>query len=156
MEIYGSVTPPALFITNEAHKLHRAFTVASGVQVRRTQPVKLTTTGEITPLVQGDNSNLSIGISIHDSNAGEEATVIMKGYATITAKATAAALNAGLVSYEGYTSVNPTTNTVLPSKPNEPLYGNILVAAAAATDADILGWAVEAAASGAYVEVVVR
>lgn len=158
---YGEQTQPAVFLSVEAHKLHRSFTVAAGSIVRKTQPVKLTTDGEVVPLTAGDNRNLSIGISTHDGAAGDRVTIVMKGFSTILCKAgtgaTPAAVNAGPVQYEAYSSLTPagTGTTALPKESLTPLYGNVQVSNAAATDADLFGWAVEQADGGEFVEVVV-
>lgn len=160
MLTYGRKTGSTVILSSEAHKLHKSFRVAkpesNAVPVRKSQPVKLTADGEITPIAANDNRNLVLGISIHDARPGERATIIMKGHAIILCQASST-VAPGPVQYTGYASSNPAGSaaTALPENPTEEWYGVNTVEVAAATDVDIFGQAIEAAANGEPVEVVV-
>lgn len=157
MRTFGEQTRPTIFLTIESHKLHKEFDVPSGTPVRYGQPVKLNAQGQAVPLAAGDNKNLMIGVSMHDSQRNiygppQKITVIMRGYTTILCRAGNAAVNAGPVQLQSYTSI------VGPADEDakyEAWYGLNIVEQAAATDADILGWAIEPAAANGDVEVVI-
>lgn len=147
MNTFGNKTKPTVFLTHESHKLHKEFAVATAVY--KTQPVKLNSAGAVVPLAAGDNRNLCIGISIHNAKAGENATIMMKAFATILCKVdpdASAALVAGPVQIKSYESDTTVT----------PAWGTNVVEAAAATDVDIFGIAIEGGVAGAYVEVIVN
>lgn len=88
----------------EAHKLHHEFTVATGSTIKKGQPVKLNTSGDIVPLGAADERHLMIGHSIHNGKAGELVTIVMVAHMIIIAQADAE-LNAGPVKYKGMSAV---------------------------------------------------
>lgn len=155
MKTYGEQTRPTIFLTIESHKLHKEFLVPQATPVRFSQPVKLTPDGEVVPLAPGDNRNLCIGVSIHNSvqnpYGSSQVTVLMKGFSTILCQASDDVV-AGPVQLSGF------ENVVGPNDPEgktEAWYGLNTVEQAAATDADIFGWAIEPAEEGGPVEVVI-
>jgi len=95
----GDVTK-SIFLKSESHKLSQEFVVAAANTVKKGQPVKLNTAGDLIPAAANDLNHVIIGVSIHDAAAGEVATVRMKASAIVWARATAA-LNAGPVAYDG-------------------------------------------------------
>lgn len=156
MRTFGEQTRPTIFLTIESHKLHKEFDVPSGTPVRYGQPVKLNAQGQAVPLVAGDNKNLMIGVSMHDSKRNiygppNKITVIMRGYTTILCRAGNVAVNPGPVQIQSFLSIHGPSD----EDQNEPWYGLNIVEQAAATDADILGWAIEPAAANGDVEVVI-
>ena len=107
MDHIGGKTKQALFLNEEAHKLHVAFTVAT--EVKAGQPVKLNTDGEIVPLGNADGKHLLIGHAIKDGKVDEEISVIMCGHARITAAASINNLDPGPVkwaSFDGTTGMH--------------------------------------------------
>ena len=136
MNTTGSVTKPHVFRTIESHKLYLAFTCAVAVKVG--QPVKLTSTGEITPLLAADSPHLKIGDSIHDMAAGKEASVVMKGHISLL-MVSAGAVDAGPAKYSDYSNTE-----------KKPTY--IAAADAATTQAHIIE---PAAGAGEIVTVVI-
>lgn len=99
MELAGTPTKRALFLNVESHKLMLGFPLASGASFKKGQPLKLTATGEVTPLLAADAAYLKIGTALHDSTTKEpEITVIMKAHLVITT-ISGAALNAGPVKF---------------------------------------------------------
>ena len=101
MNTLGDVTKSIFLNEVEAHKLHLEFEVESTKTVKVGQLVELVpATEKIQPLT-GDANLAAIGISIHDSAAGEMATVAMKGMAVIKGLS-AGALNAGPVKWDSY------------------------------------------------------
>lgn len=164
MKTFGEKTRPTIFLTIESHKLHKEFEVPNGTVIRHGQPVKLNTAGQVVPLVAGDNRNLCIGVSMHNSAQNIYGTglvtILMKGFSTILCRAASAAVNAGPVQIVGYVSeVGPPLLTngkwTGATDKDEPWYGINTVEQAAATDADIFGWAIEQAGAGEDVEVVI-
>lgn len=115
MNTYGNVTPKAIFLNIESHKLHETFTVGTGATIYPGQTVKFDATGSVVPAVAGDTTKDRIGISIHgrastDSpfpygSPGSEVTVIMRGFVRVRAEA-GAALVPGPVKLSG---LNATT-----------------------------------------------
>lgn len=122
---------------NEFRGLHREFAVAAAVHVG--QPVKLTDTGLITPLVAGDDESLCIGISIHDQATVTTglATVAMRARGVVEALAGAAVV-CGPVKFASYDATT----------------GKCKYIASAAALAN--GWAIEAgAADGSEIQVAI-
>lgn len=160
MNTAGKATESTVILTLEAHKSHKSFRVNTGNPVRKSQPVKLNSNGTISPAASGDNANLIIGISTQEAKPGERATIALKGYALILCRA-AGAVAPGPVEYDGFYSVNPAGDetTALPAVDNvfgEKFYGVNEVKTALATSANIFGWAIEVAADGTNVEVIVK
>lgn len=102
MTAFGGKTKTIFLNEAESHKLHLAFTVATGQTVKKGQPVILNTDGEILPpgTVDGTLNPQIIGYSVQNAAAGEECTIAMRAYCVIFAQASAVQ-NAGLVSYNG-------------------------------------------------------
>ena len=101
MNTTGSTTKPHVFQTVESHKLMLAFTAEVAIKVG--QPVKLTTTGTVTPLGAADSPHLKIGDSIQDMPAGEEVTIVMRGHIALHS-ISAGALAVGPVKYSAYSN----------------------------------------------------
>lgn len=155
MKTFGEATKKTIFLTVESHKLHKEFFVPAGTTVRYAQPVKLDADGNVVPLAAGDNRNLCIGVSIHNSPknpyGSSQVTVLMKGFSSILCRA-ASAVTAGPVQITGYVSeVGPGD----PEAETDTWYGRNTVEQALATDADIFGWAIEPADADGDVEVVI-
>lgn len=155
---FGNITPPAIFLTVEAHKLHLTFTVATGASVYPGQNVKLTATGSITPCVAGDTGKDRIGVSTHKRitgdtdqpfpylTAGEEATIIMRGYTTINAQANAA-LVPGPIKFAALNVTGSGNTSVGTSRYIQSVGG----------DAECDGWSLDVAtAQGDPIRVVLR
>lgn len=153
MNTYGDKTPKTVILTHESHKLHKEFMV--GTAVGRSQAVKLNSTGSIVPLVAGDNRNLCIGVSIHTRPAGENATVVCKPFLTLLCRASAA-ITPGPVKISGYYT-DPNFKDQANIGENGPAWGVNIVApgAAAGTDADFFGIAIEGGEADDLIEVIV-
>lgn len=131
----GVITPPAIFLTVEIHKLHLAFKV--GTDVKAGQPVKLNSDGTIAPIVAGtDSRDLMIGIALRDTPAVDlsgglqpEATIIMRGYATLQA-ISGAAVVIGPVKYSGYDATNLRVKFATATVGTDDVYGHCLDGAA--------------------------
>lgn len=161
---FGQSTRPTILLKTESHKLHEEFEVQAGSTIRYSQPVKLNTDGTVSPLEAGDNRNLCIGYSIHNSDqniyGNGRVTVALKGYTKILCQA-AGAVNAGPVKLAAaeFNSIvgPPETNGKFTgaSYKDEPWYGlNVVEAATGPTDVAIIGHAIEQAADGETVEVI--
>src|SRR5690606_24799961 len=72
-------------------------------------PVKLDATGKIVTAAATEPYNNIIGVSIHKAGAGELATVAMKGYAVVWARANADSQEAGPVAWKGMSAVTNET-----------------------------------------------
>jgi len=134
----GSVTPVAVFLDVEIHKLHRAFTPAA--DIHQAQACKLNSSGLVIPIVGGtDVKDACIGYAMNTvlQASGDQATIIMRGYTHITGEASAT-MTVGPVKYTGY---NTTTG--------RPTFSPATIG----TDA-VWGHALEAGASGAAIEIV--
>ena len=103
MNYAGQTTPQATFLTSEVHKLHKEFNYAATVEIG--QPVKLTSTGQVTPLEATDSAHLSIGHSVHRRVAGQDGTVMMRGFTELTVEASAIQ-NAGPVKWASYNTTS--------------------------------------------------
>jgi hypothetical protein len=102
----GKKTKTVIF-QHESHKLHIEFAVAAGQTVKRGQPVKLAANGTVQPWAKADLNVACIGYCYNDAPAGEMVTVVMRSYMVILGiNATAGALNAGPVTYQGYNEAN--------------------------------------------------
>lgn len=154
MNTYGDKTKPTVVLTHESHKLHKEFT--AGAAIGRSQAVKLNSTGLAVPMVAGDNRNLCIGASIHFAAAsGENITVVCKPFLTLLCRASAA-ITPGPVKLAGYyTDPDMKNNAGIGEK--GPAWGVNIVApgAAAGTDADFFGIAIEGGAANDFIEVIV-
>lgn len=122
-------TPQGFSHKKEMHKLHHAFTVASGQTVHKGELVKLTTTGDITPATSGEVNINIIGFCVQNGEAGEVVTVQMRANA-INVMSADGATNAGPVKTTGF---NTTT-------------GRAKASDATVDATNVIGWAVEAAA----------
>lgn len=129
MNSLGNTTRSVFLKEAQSHKLHQEFTVAAGNSVKIGQPVKLNAAGEIVPAATGEKSVNIIGFSVHDAAATELATIAMKGYGIVWARANATQ-NAGPVAFKGMSIVAGETD-----------YGKY-GALAVALD-DLAGWAID-------------
>lgn len=120
-----------LFLKQENHKLHHEFEVAAANTIKRGNLITLNTDGEAVLAADGAKATAVIGYSIHDANAGELITVVMKAHTIIFAKPNGI-LNAGPVAYDG-------TN-------DEDTSYNSFDAPAVELD-DVVGWAIDKAAA---------
>lgn len=128
--------PEGLFIVG-------AFTVAAGASqatvtvatdtntIYQSMAVKLTTTGKIEPAGAAESPVNVIGTSIHKAFGGDEATISMKAYMVIWAKAGTANLNAGPVK--------------LHSTPFDTANGYVQVDDDSVTTSNLYGWALDSA-----------
>lgn len=99
----GEVTRIVFLEDPEPGKLHIEFEAAAAL--KKGQQVKLGISGTIVALASGDSAHLNLGVLIQDVASGERATVAVKGYAVIIARA-GAALNAGPVQIGDYDTTN--------------------------------------------------
>lgn len=107
MQKFGGPVGKTIYLKGaEAHKLHQAFTVATGAEVRNGQPVKLDEDGEVMPAASEELRENIIGYSIHDGKEGERVTIVVKAFAIIYCKSLDA-FNAGKVSYGGQNTTDP-------------------------------------------------
>lgn len=102
LTLQGQVTPKVVIFKNESHKLHQAFSVASGVTIVKGMPVKLDTDGKVSPYT---GEGVYLGISVTDSinpayqaqrNFPVEVTVAVEGFAIVNA-VSSASIDAGYV-----------------------------------------------------------
>lgn len=77
----------------------------SNNNIKKGQPVKLTTDGKVVPLASGDDAYLCIGVALQDRAGGELVTVVTRGYLILFATS-AAAHNAGPAVFTGYDTSN--------------------------------------------------
>lgn len=142
MNILGNQTRSVFLKEAQSHKLHQEFTVATGNSVKHGQPVKLNASGDIVPAGASEAQQNIIGFSVHTAQAGEEATIAMKGYGIVYARANADSQVAGPVAYKGMSAVS--------GEEAFAKYG-----AAAGTGADLAGWAIDAGDEDDTIRVVI-
>lgn len=132
-------TTKTLFLKSESHKLFNEFEVTTGQSIKKGQPVILNAVGTVTPAGAAAAPSAVIGVSMHDGDAGELVTVMMKAYLITFAEAGTAALVAGPVKIHT-TVYNAVT-------------GYVEVDDASVTTADICGWALDAGGDGDVIRV---
>lgn len=134
----GSSTK-TVFLLENPKALYLEFTC--NADVKKGQPVKLTTAGQITPVLSGDFQSLVIGYALFDALATTLTTIITRGVAMVYGLANAIQ-NAGAVAYVGY---NTTNNTATDEHAGTLGYG--LYAAATVEAAGVVtsqhGWALD-------------
>ena len=137
--LFGTDTK-TIILKQESHKLFQEFEVETAVSVKKGMPVYITGDGQVSPNLVTTTTQQTIGISMHDGEAGELVTVMMKAYAIIFAECETAGLVAGPVS-------NGTTD------PYNAVTGYVLIDDAVVTSATQLGWALEGGGDGDIVRV---
>lgn len=126
---FGDITK-TLFLKSESHKLFNEFEVTTGQAVKKGQPVILNAVGTVTPAGAAAAPHTVIGISMHDGDAGDLVTVMMKAYLITFGEAGTASLTAGPVK--------------LWTTPLNAVTLRVSVDDASVTAADICGWALDA------------
>lgn len=129
-----------IVLKSESHKLFQEFEVETGVTVKKGQPVYITGDGQVSPALVGTAANIMVGFSMHDGDAGELVTVMMKAHAIIFAECETAGLVAGPVRIGTTNPYNATT-------------GYVLIDDATVTAANQIGWALEGGGDGDIVRV---
>lgn len=137
----GSTTE-STFLKLESHKLFHEFEVATGATVYKGQPVYISGDGEVTPLGTSGTTQQCIGISMHDGEAGDLVTVMMKAFAIIWAECETDALAAGPVRIGTSAVYNATT-------------GYVLIDDATVGATNQIGWAIEGGDDGDLVRVAI-
>ena len=117
--VTGGASQATITVANDTNTIYQAM------------PVKLTTSGKIEPAGAAESPVNIIGTSIHKAFGGDEATVSMKAYMVIWAKAGTANLNAGPVK--------------LHSTPFDIANGYVQVDDDSVTTANQYGWALDSA-----------
>lgn len=97
MNTLGNETKSRFYIDPEAHKLSYSFVVEAAQEVHKGDPVVLTATGTVQAAAAAAPAYTIIGHSIHDGEAGEDVTIVMKAYTVVYAEAAADALVPGPV-----------------------------------------------------------
>lgn len=98
---FGEKTKSVFLNEAESRKLHLAFEVAEGEEIKKGQPVVLTAEGHVKPAnSDGSDYKAIIGYSVQNAEAGDECTIAVRGYATLFAMS-GAAVQAGPVRYSG-------------------------------------------------------
>ena len=136
----------AVILKKNGNELHHTFVVADSQTIEKAQPVKLTNDGKITPLASGDNYNLCIGNALNKATAGEQCTVYLRGR-IVAQGTTPGSLNAGPVQLD----TTPMVESPMQSAVKIPS-----VIAAAATDVDHCGWALNSASEDGSVLVLFK
>lgn len=139
--LFGTDTS-TIVLKSESHKLFQEFEVETGQSVKKGQPVVIA--GDETVQAAGIASTTQeiIGFSMHDGDAGELVTVMMKAFAILFVEVETAALVAGPVRL-GTTSVyNATT-------------GYVLIDDATVGATNQVGWAIEGGGVGDIVRLAV-
>jgi len=135
-------TTDSTFLKLESQKLFHEFEVATGQTVYKGQPLYISDDGEVTPLGTTGTTQQCIGISMHDGEAGELVTVMMKAFAIIWAECETDSLAAGPVRIGSTGVYNATT-------------GYVLIDDASVTHANQIGWAIEGGDDGDVVRVAI-
>jgi hypothetical protein len=133
MNKFGEKTSTLFLKGPEAHKLHHEFTVAATFEVKKGQPVVLTTDGEVKPAASAADANTIVGYSVHNGKAGELVTITMKPFMMVYAKPNAA-LVAGPVQYGGQNTAEPEYASFVAATSAAKQVGFALDAADAAND----------------------
>ncbi len=133
MNKFGEKTHTLFLKGPEAHKLHHEFTVDTGVEIRKGQPVVLTSDGEVTPAASGASAYKIVGYSVHNGKAGELVTITMKPFMMVYAKPNAA-LVAGPVAYGGQNTAEPEYASFTVAADGDTQVGFALDEAVAAND----------------------
>lgn len=106
MNTLGTETKHKFFLDPEAHKLSISFVVATGQKVYKGDPVILATDGKVQAAGAAAPAYTVIGHSIHDGDAGEDVTIVMKAYTVVWGEAAAAGQNAGAVETGAYNTTS--------------------------------------------------
>lgn len=130
----GEVTK-TLFHKTESHKLFSEFEVAATKSVKKGQPVILSGDNKVEAMGTSSTTQQVIGIAMHDGDAGDLITVMMKAYAIIFAEVETDALAAGPVRIGTTDPYNATT-------------GYVLIDDASVTGANQIGWALQGGDDG--------
>jgi len=128
-----------IVLKSESHKLFEEFEVNTGQTVKKGQPVVIAGNGIVQAAGIASTTQAIIGFSMHDGDAGELVTVMMKAYAILFVQCETASLAAGPVRL-GSTAVYNSTD------------GYVYIDDASVTHLNQIGWAIE----GGDVDDVVR
>lgn len=107
--ILGNQTKTIFLKGIENHKLHQEFEVADGSTIKKGQPVKLNTDGQVVPAAVDELNQNIIGWSIHDGQEKEFVTVGMRAMGIVWASPKGA-VDAGPVAYDGMNTTDPLYN----------------------------------------------
>lgn len=99
------------WLQHEAHKL--TVEAEAAVALKKSTPVKLTTDGKYTPWAKTDGLHTLVGYVYADCAQGDLNTAWVRGYCLIYA-VSAAAMNAGPVTYEGLVTAADDENLNFP------------------------------------------
>ena len=136
--LFGEDTK-TIILKSESHKLFQEFEVAATKEVKKGQPVVISGNEEVDAAGTASTTQQIIGFSMHDGEAGDLITVMMKAYAILFVQCETATLAAGPVRL-GSTSVYNATD------------GYVYIDDDTVTGANQVGWALE----GGGVDDVVR
>ncbi len=139
--LFGTDTNTIVF-KSESHKLFEEFEVTSGQEVKKGQPVVIAGDGEVQAAGTSSTQQQIIGFSMHDGDAGELVTVMMKAYAILFVECETDALAAGPVRIGSSAVYNATT-------------GYVLIDDATVSDTNQIGWALEGGDDGDIVRLAV-
>lgn len=130
----GDVTR-TLFFKSESHKLFNEFEVTVDQAVVKGQPVVLAADGTVTGATNAHSTQAIIGVAMHDGDAGDLVTVMMKGYLiSFAAVGRAAGIGAGPVALAA-----PGLN---------PVGDRVYITDDAVTHLNQIGWALDAGDQG--------
>ena len=130
----GTSTLSKFHIDPEAHKLSMTFEVEAGQEVNKGDAVKLASNGNVQAADLDDERTLVIGYAMHDGVAGDDVTVVMRGYTVVNAESTAA-LVAGIVKLGNFNSGTGNREYVAGGLEPDLVVGHNLTQAAADGDA---------------------
>lgn len=131
------------FLALEPEKISVEFEAAAAV--KRGQPVKLDTTGKVTPWAKADTEAQLLGIAYTDASTGQLVTVWTRGYVLMYGISNATQ-NAGLCTFESYDSATDVNGT--------KGYSKFSVSPTAGQE---MGWALDAAtAANQLIRVLVK
>lgn len=137
--LFGTDTK-TIILKQESHKLFQEFEVEAAVSIKKGMPVYITGDGQVSPAIVSNTTQQFIGISMHDGDAGELVTVMMKAWAIIFAECETDSLAPGPVRIG---STNPYNGTT----------GYVLIDDASVSATNQLGWALEGGDDGDIVRV---
>ena len=110
--LFGTDTT-TIVLKSESHKLFQEFEVTTGESVKKGQPVIIAADEEIQEAGTTSTTQQIIGFTMHDGDAGELVTVMMKAYAILFVECETAALAAGPVRLGSTNVYNAATGYVL-------------------------------------------
>lgn len=98
----GQKTKNNGFLKTESHKLHQAFSVATGQTIFKGQPVKMNANGEVVPAAVEEVKTNVIGFAMFGATEGQRCTVIMKSPSILFVEASDIFNCTNFITYNGY------------------------------------------------------